>query len=212
MQRGFSPLLLAKQIEWHFLPRHSAHFGGLRQSEVKNMKQLMRKIVGVHWLTYEELNTVAAEAEATMNSTLFLPVDSLPDDGVPLRTPGHFLIGCPLLSLPVRTNVDPHISTLKRWNLYLKLMSSGNSGAQSISRIHKNLWKRHHKGDESLPRDSVQRQVPSQQQRGMQKPGWHRWKLESCKAKHPWGGTQKGKIRMLSIKFHWNLRGKGEGY
>ena len=82
MQRGFSPLPLAKQIEWHFLPRRSPHFGGLWESEVMNMKRLMRKIVGVHWLTYEELNTVAAEAEATMNNTLFLPVDSLPDQFV----------------------------------------------------------------------------------------------------------------------------------
>ena len=87
------------------------------------MKRLMRKIVGVHRLTFEELNTVATEAEATLNSRPLLPVDSLPDDGVPVLTPGHFLIGRPLRSPPVRTDADPHISTLKRWNLCLKLSS-----------------------------------------------------------------------------------------
>ena len=87
------------------------------------MKRLMRKIVGVHQLTFEELNTVTTEAEATLNSRPLLPVDSLPDDGVPVLTPGHFLIGCPLRSPPVRTAADPHIPTLKIWNLCLKLSS-----------------------------------------------------------------------------------------
>ena len=78
----------------------------------------MRKIAGAHRLTFEELNTVIVEAEATLNSRPLLIVDSLPEDGMPVLTPGHFLIGRPLRSPPVRTDVDNQIPVHKRLNLY----------------------------------------------------------------------------------------------
>ena len=63
------------------------------------------------------------EAEATLNSRPLLTVDSLPEDGMPVLTPGHFLTGRPLRSPPVKTDVDRQISTYTRWNLCLKLSS-----------------------------------------------------------------------------------------
>ena len=51
-------------------------------SGVKEMKRLMRKIAGAHRLTFEELNTVIVEAEATLNSRPLPIVDSLPEDGM----------------------------------------------------------------------------------------------------------------------------------
>ena len=123
MQRQISHFTTARQMEWKFSPSRSPHFGGFWESEVKGMKRLMRKIAGTHKLTFEELNTVVVEAEATLNSRPLLTVDLLPEDGMPVLTPGHFLIGCPLHSPPVKTDVDPQISTYKRWNLCLKLSS-----------------------------------------------------------------------------------------
>ena len=56
-------------------------------------KGLLRKMVKPHPLLFEELTTLLTKAEATLNSRPLLISDSLPPDGVPILTPGHFLIG-----------------------------------------------------------------------------------------------------------------------
>ena len=57
------------------------------------MKMLLRKMIGPHHLTYEELNTILIEAEATLNSRPLLPAHSTTPDGLDILTAGHFLIG-----------------------------------------------------------------------------------------------------------------------
>ena len=73
--------LITKQslnpVEWKFSPSGAPHFTGLW---VKAMKLLMRKIVGSHPLSYEELTTVLATAESVLNSRPLSSVDSLPVD------------------------------------------------------------------------------------------------------------------------------------
>ena len=62
------------------------------------MKYYMRKTIGSQVATYEELWTFLAEIEAFLNSR---PLCALSDD--PLNptyfSPGHFLIGVPLIQL-----------------------------------------------------------------------------------------------------------------
>ncbi len=87
------------------------------EAGVKLMKTLLRKNLESRPLSYDELETVLIEAEATLNSR---PLDysniSTEPDSPELLTPGHFLIGRPLLSLPP-TSVDnsDHPQLLKRW-------------------------------------------------------------------------------------------------
>ena len=59
----------------------------------------MRRIVGNVKLTFEELTTMLTQIEACLNSR---PLVAMPNDndGVKPLTPGHFLIGHPLESLP----------------------------------------------------------------------------------------------------------------
>ena len=121
-----------RQIEWHFSPSRAPHFGGLWEAGVKSMKRLLRKVVGTHRLTFEELTTVLAEAEATMNSRPLLPMDSTPDDGVPALTPGHFLIGRPLKAPSVKVDNTSKESTLTRWNLHLQERTRWKNTQQNL--------------------------------------------------------------------------------
>ncbi len=79
----------SNSIDWKFSPSMSPHFGGMWEAGVKTMKTLLRKHVRDHRLTFEELTTVLAEVEATLNSQPLLPVHSTSPDGSDLLTAGH---------------------------------------------------------------------------------------------------------------------------
>ncbi len=117
IRRAIHHLASEQGIQWKFSPSRSPHFGGLWESGVKIMKVLLRKTVGIH----RELTTVLTEAEATLNSRPLLPTDSTPEDGVPVLTPGHFLIGRPLRAPPLRVDATTPIPLLRRWNLVRRL-------------------------------------------------------------------------------------------
>ena len=78
------------------------------------MKIVLKKIAGPHHLTFEQFCTVLTAAECTLNSRPLLPVDSTSPDGM---TPGHFLIGQPLHSLPTRVDATSKLTSLRRREL-----------------------------------------------------------------------------------------------
>ena len=84
---------------------------------VKSTKQLFTKIVGAHNLFMDELYFLTVEIEAVLNSRPLTPLDSSPDDGIDVLTPGHFLIGHALRSIPVANHSNRNFSCLTRWNL-----------------------------------------------------------------------------------------------
>jgi len=87
-------------IDWHFIPERAPHFGGLWEAAVKSFKTHFRRVVGNFKLDFEEMSTVRTQIEACLNSR---PLGTIPhndDDGIELLTPGHFLIGRPIQSIP----------------------------------------------------------------------------------------------------------------
>ncbi|XP_043469456.1 uncharacterized protein LOC122503094 [Leptopilina heterotoma] len=60
--------LTNKEIQWHFSPPQSPHFGGLWEAAVKSFKSHFKKTVGAVLFTYEELLTYTTEIEAILNS------------------------------------------------------------------------------------------------------------------------------------------------
>ena len=83
----------AHHIQWTHTHARSPHFGGLWEAAVKSTKRLLIKVVGPHNLFMDELYSLTVEIEAVLNSQPLTPLDSSPDDGVEVLTPGHFLIG-----------------------------------------------------------------------------------------------------------------------
>ena len=86
-------------ICWRFVLEHAPHFGGLWEAVVKSFKHHFRRIVGDVRLTFEEVTTTLAQIEACLNSRPLMPLPA-PEEGIEALTPGYFLVGHPLMSLP----------------------------------------------------------------------------------------------------------------
>ena len=65
-----SEFCTSRSIEWHFIPEHGPHFGGLWEAAVKSTKTHLRRIIGEVRLTFEELSTVLAQVEACLKVTV----------------------------------------------------------------------------------------------------------------------------------------------
>ena len=110
-----SEFCATQNIEWKFIPERAPHFGGLWESAVRSMKTHLKRIVGNTKLTFEELSTVLTQVEACLNSRPLIPGPC--EDGIDPLTPGHFLIGRPLKSLPDPPSSYQSMNLLRRWNL-----------------------------------------------------------------------------------------------
>ncbi|XP_050555621.1 uncharacterized protein LOC118273288 [Spodoptera frugiperda] len=84
---------------WHFIPPHAPNFGGLWEAGVKSTKHHLKRIIGTSTLIFEEMTTVLAQIEACLNSRPISQLSNNPEDSCPL-TPGHFLVGEPLVTVP----------------------------------------------------------------------------------------------------------------
>lgn len=75
------------------------------------MKYHLKRAVGEMKLTFEEMSTVLAQIEASLNSRPLYDIND--DNGIDALTPGHFLIGKPLSSIPF-SEADDNISSLNK--------------------------------------------------------------------------------------------------
>ncbi|XP_036347963.1 uncharacterized protein LOC118757352 [Rhagoletis pomonella] len=129
-------------FSWQFIPPYAPHMGGLWEAAVKSFKIHFTKVAGNHKFTFEEFTTLLIRIEAVLNSR---PLSSMSQDPTDLLalTPGHFLRGAPLLSLP-----EPHSETLSLTNKWQKLkvihqQFSNRWKNEYLKELHKrHKWKR----------------------------------------------------------------------
>ncbi|XP_011860314.1 PREDICTED: uncharacterized protein LOC105557631 [Vollenhovia emeryi] len=100
-------------ISWHFIPARAPHFGGLWEAAVKAMKRHLKRTVGAASLTVAEMITVLSQTKAILNSRPLTPMSDDPRD-LEALTPGHFLIGSAMKSLPQSSVLEIPINRLSR--------------------------------------------------------------------------------------------------
>lgn len=83
-------------INWHFNAPINPHAGGLWERGVQSVKTHFHRLSGATSYTYEELITLFARVTMCLNSR---PLTSMSDDpnDMTVLTPGHFLVGGPIV-------------------------------------------------------------------------------------------------------------------
>lgn len=117
----------SRNITFHFNPPSAPHFGGLWESAVKSAKHHLHRVLGEHILTLPEFNTLAVQIEAILNSRPLTPLSADPKD-LQALTPGHFLIGEPLLALPEPLLHEETLARLRHFHL--------------VQALYQRLWRR----------------------------------------------------------------------
>lgn len=114
-------------IAWRFIPPAASHFGGLWEAGVKkSLKHHLKRIMKSRTLSQVEFATLLCQIEACVNSR---PISALSDDPSDFSalTPGHFLIGRPLVCVPEETVLDIEANRLSRW--------------QTVCAIREQIWR-----------------------------------------------------------------------
>lgn len=115
-QDSIQQFVVQKGINFHFNPPAAPHQGGLWESAVKSAKHHLRRVMGDTVLTLSQFITLSTQVEAMLNSRPLTPLSSDPAD-LEALTPGHFLIGAPLASVPEPNVSDVPSNRLKHWQL-----------------------------------------------------------------------------------------------
>ncbi|KMQ86874.1 hypothetical protein RF55_14027 [Lasius niger] len=71
-----------------YIPPGAPHFGGIWEAGVKSVKFHLRRVIGEHKLTFEEITTLLAQIEACLNSRPLYALSNSPTDLTAL-TPGQ---------------------------------------------------------------------------------------------------------------------------
>lgn len=102
-----------QEIKCSFIPARAPHFGGLWESNIKSIKYHLKRVVNAP-NTYEEFSTLLVQIEGLLNSRPLWPMSEDVHD-LNVLTPGHFLVGGPLTSLPEPCLAQVPTSRLSRW-------------------------------------------------------------------------------------------------
>ncbi|XP_025192641.1 uncharacterized protein LOC112592702 [Melanaphis sacchari] len=114
--KSVNNFLNSNAIQWKFIPPAAPHFGGLWEASVQSAKRHLYRVSKGILLTYDETTTLLCKVEAALNSRPLTPMSLEPSD-LSVLTPGHFLVGGPLMLPPEPDNSTVPKNRLRRFNL-----------------------------------------------------------------------------------------------
>ena len=100
--------------QWRFNPPSAPHFGGKWEATVKSSKHHLRRVIGDAILTYEEFSSLITQIECALNSRPICPMSDDPTD-LSALTPGHFLIGQAMNTVPEPSLINLPSSRFSLW-------------------------------------------------------------------------------------------------
>ncbi|XP_057338482.1 uncharacterized protein LOC130676347 [Microplitis mediator] len=110
-------ILTSDGTQWIFNPPSAPHMGGKGEAAVKSVKHHLQRTIADLLLTYEDFSTFLTHVEILLNSR---PLSALTDDpeDIAALTPGHFIRGAPLNTVP-----EPSVTSVptSRLSLYQRI-------------------------------------------------------------------------------------------
>ena len=98
-KKGIEEFVIVHKVKWKFNTPLSPHQAGFFETMIKQMKKVLRVIVGEQVLTWNEMATVFAEVQCLVNSC---PLGNPSNDANDLQpiTPNHFILGRATTEIP----------------------------------------------------------------------------------------------------------------
>ena len=98
--KAFRDFLIEYKIEWKFIVEYAAWWGGFYERMMRTIRVPLKKILGRSIYSSDEIYTILTEVEAMVNSR---PLTQINDEISELGylSPASFLIGRPLMNMPV---------------------------------------------------------------------------------------------------------------
>ncbi|XP_018363688.1 PREDICTED: uncharacterized protein LOC108761576 [Trachymyrmex cornetzi] len=109
-------IFAADGVDWEFIPSAAPHFGGLWEAGVKSFKAQLKRIAGTRTISQAEFAMLLCQIEACLNSRSIAALSDDPSD-LSALTPGHFLIGRPMIAVPEESVLTINPDRLSRWQL-----------------------------------------------------------------------------------------------
>ena len=139
-QQQISSYLSSHRIQRKRIPARSPNFGGIWETGVRSAKRLLKKTTNNLTFTCEEFDTILTQVEAVLNSRPIAPLETISEEGLEALTPGHFLVGRALQSLPTDMASSNRVSSIKRWNLLRKLTQEFWQQWKADNLLHLNCY------------------------------------------------------------------------
>lgn len=121
------------EILWNFNPPLASHFGGKHERGIRSVRDKLRKAIGLEKLLFVDLHALLKEIEGVLNSRPLLRARGVFEEGDFVLTPGHFLIGRPLNSLP---RVDCPSKNVSSYDAYKTRMKIENGFWEVFHKSH----------------------------------------------------------------------------